>query len=312
MEDKEYKEEIDKCKPLMQLSAKFDPLSAEQEKLAVYVYYTSREILHGLIKAKSNSILLSAIVRLSIQTFDQIVLRNLRLVIKIAKKYMGRGIPLIDLIYEGIIGLIHAIKNKFDPAKGFKLGTYCTWWIRQKIGRAIENRSRLVRLPLHILAVITKLHTVYRHYAIKNSGEKPTPEEIADLMNLRWPELEMTAERAFELGRYQFWHTSLDDSGDEGSSSMVELLTYSDTTDVEEEAEENANKDYVKELLDGLSPKERKLITWKFGLLDYNTKRTTKEMAKIMEVTEDEYRKLEKSTMLKLKSTANPNRVNFF
>lgn len=294
LDDYDFQKEWKECLHYARLAQKWKPFTPAQEKKVLEEYYSDN------ISYKRKK-----------QLKDEIVLRNLRFIIKKAKhpQYVGKGIPLIELIQEGIIGFIYSLDFKYDIKTGNKLLTNAGWWVIQRLGRSVETKSRLVKLPLHVLAKINKIRTVYRDCIANDpSGEKPGAEEVSIIIKDRW-NLDISPEEVEELGRYQYVHGSLDETVDDGQASMLDFITVNGADEIHEEVERSANKDYINELLSQLEPLEAKLITWKFGLIDLNTKRTTKEMATIMGLPVDAYKQLENQTMSKLRSLADIDRV---
>lgn len=305
------------CHDIADLASKYDPLTPEQELLVIDLYYyKTRAMIHQLVWANCCSFLLYELVLLNTKLLHQLILRNLRLVIKIAKRYMGKGIPLIDLICEGIAplgtkrsGLIYAIRDKFEPDKKFKISTYATWWIRQAVSRHIENKSRLVKLPQQILGIASKIDTCYRDYVTKCNGERPDSQELADAVNLKWPGTNITAEKVAEIGRFRFEHVSLNDDCDD-SGAMIEFLTYDES--IEEEIESKSDKDYIMQVVNQLPPLERNLIIWKFGLIDYNVKRSNKEISMLIGLDVKHYKETEARALNTLKKLVSYSRINLF
>lgn len=292
MEDNFFKQEWSEIKFYTSLAHDNPPLSTEEEKSLLDEYFSINITLKR--KEELKKILVS---------------RNLRMIIKVCKshQYMGKGLPLMELIHEGVLGLIYFLDCKYDISKGNKLMTGGIWWIRQFVGRAIENKSRIVKLPLHVQAKINKIRTVYREFSGENI--KPSPEEISIRIKDRYNE-DISPEDVEKLGRDQYIHTSLDDPTEDGQSSLMDFLTINGSDEIDDQVEKSANKDYVHELLSKLTSDEAKLITWKFGLLDYNDRRTGKEMAKIMNMPESQYKQFESQTMIKLRQIAERERVN--
>lgn len=314
-----YAEELKEIKPIVALAAKYKLLKPHEERALVVEFDTAKTLIPIIQEAKLDqkdkyyTDLLQHLVKRQNEILTEVVNKNLRLVINIAKSpcYVGNGIALIDLIFYGIEGLIYGFKVKFDPKKECKLSTYLTPWVRQRIGRAIENRSRLVRLPGHILAIISKLKGLYKNYKNKY-GVAPTSEMLSVLFKDVY-NLNITPERIEELGRMQYVHISLDDnsltSDDNSGVSMIDYLSDETDNQPETQAESSINKEYVNSLLESLEAQERILITLKFGLIDYRS-RSIKECAQTLGLTIKEANALDQSAMIKLSKSANRQKVN--
>lgn len=241
---------------------------------------------------------------------DNVVFHNIRLVISIARKHQELGLPLEDLIHEGIGGLIHAF-HRFEPARGNKLSTPATIWIRQYIGRALENKSRLVRLPNNKLQLISKLKRIVRS-RLERGQEKPTAEQIVLAFSKLEKPIIISVEEVEELGRLQFGYVSLDQTGegDEENLSMINYIPSDYRNQPEEVVEYMTNKSYLNELLSKLEPEERKYLTLKYGLLDYY-KRTNKELISVFKKTTKELQLMELEIIAKLRQIGDPDKINF-
>lgn len=313
-----FADELREIKGIAQLAAKYKLLKPHEERELVVEYDTAKTLIPLIQEAKLDqkdkyySDLLQHLVKRQNVILTEVVNKNLRLVINIAKSpcYVGNGIALIDLIFYGIEGLIYGFKVKFDPKRECKLSTYLTPWIRQRIGRAIENRSRLVRLPGHVLAIISKLKGLYKNYKAKH-GIAPSSETLSILFKKVY-NLDISSERIEELGRMQYAHISLDDSSltsDDNGVSMIDYLSDESDNQPEMQTENAINKEYVNSLLDRLEPQERLLMTLLFGLLDYR-ERSIKECAQTLNLTIKEAQATHQSALIKLKTIAQREKAN--
>jgi RNA polymerase primary sigma factor len=223
---------------------------------------------------------------------DHLITANSRLVISIAKKYMGRGVPFLDMIQEGNIGLMRSTK-KFDYHRGYKFSTYATWWIRQAVTRAIADQGRTIRVPVHMGDHINKLYRI-QHQLTQRLGREPTVEEMAEVLGVPTQKVE----KIFQVARRPL---SLElPIGDEEDSVLGDFIEDDQITPPDEAATFNLLRDNLREVLNGLPPREMRILQLRYGLLDGQAY-TLEEVGRKVGVTRERVRQIETQALNRLR-----------
>lgn len=286
---------------LLELEEDPEEAQAEVETLAHTSYAMSDDPVHLYLKEIGNYPLLTMAEEVSlakrIEDGDDIAKQllaesNLRLVVSIAKRYVGRGLSFLDLIQEGNLGLIKAVE-KFDYTKGYKFSTYATWWIRQAITRSIADQSRTIRIPVHMSEVINKTYRVSRNL-LQDLGREPTEQELSTALNL-------PIEKVREILKVSADPISLDTPiGEEDDSHLGDFIRDDTVMGPEEAASYSILKDQITRLLDTLTEREQRVLVLRFGLKDGRS-RTLEEVGKEFNVTRERIRQIEAKALRKLR-----------
>jgi RNA polymerase primary sigma factor len=296
----------EELKGLIEESKRYELLKAPRETELVYQYQENRDKAKLM---KPDHPEYQRTVRLRDKAKDILFKSNIRLIISIMKKFDGGDLTQSDLFQEGVLGWKHGL-DKFDPTKGFRLSTYTSWWIRQKIQRAIQEKGRAIRIPIHIHDKISKIKRGYFkicELSVDDSyDENPSAKELADVCD-------MSVEEVQQLGTYLFPIESLDKTT--GEDDNLTALNYIPDTNIkkrpERTVESSANKDYVRELVNDLNEEDKFFINMRYGFVD-TIERTDKEMAELLKIGVGEVSKREAVIIEKLKLVADLDRISPF
>lgn len=293
METKERRKE-EKGEITKDLQAELQKIAEKARKSASdpVRMYLSEIGKHDLLEREEEVELAKRVEQGDPQAIEKLIRSNLRLVVSIAKKYLGRGLNMLDLIQEGNMGLMKAVQ-KYDWRRKYKFSTYATWWIRQAITRAIADQARTIRVPVHMVETINKFHRTQRELA-QELGHDPTPEEVAVRM-------ELEPEKGREIIKIAQRPTSLQQKvGEEGDSELGDFIEDEMVLPPDEAASAELLKDQMKEVLDSLTPREQRVLELRFGL-DDGRNRTLEEVGKEFGVTRERIRQIEAKALRKLK-----------
>jgi len=283
-------EEIDLTKGKLDKSVSSDPVRMYLREIGKV----------DLLKAEEEVYLAKRDEKGDQEAADMLAKANLRLVVSIAKKYMGRGLHFLDLIQEGNIGLMRAVE-KFDWRRGFKFSTYATWWIRQAITRAIADQAKVIRIPVHMVETINKYKKIERELEQKLQ-RPPSPEEISKVMGI-------DSDKAHEIERISQDTTSLETPvGKEEDTRLKEFIKDEVTVSPFDSASQELLKGHIDEVLETLNPRERRVLALRFGLKDGRT-RTLEEVGREFGVTRERIRQIEAKALRKLRHPSRSKRL---
>lgn len=283
----------DVSKPISELEKELEDLaSLEEGYLSDPVRMYLREIGRvSLLKYEEEVALAKRVEKSDRRAREMLINANLRLVVSIAKKYVNRGLTLLDLIEEGNIGLMRAV-TKYDWRRGFKFSTYATWWIRQAITRAIADQARTIRIPVHMVETINKFNRISRRL-MQELGREPAPEEVA-------MEMEISVDKVREIIKVSQEPASLEAPvGEEEDSRLGDFIQDASASPTDQ-ATQALLKDHIREMLSTLSPREAKVLEYRFGLED-GKQRTLEEVGREFGVTRERIRQIEAKAIRKLR-----------
>ena len=257
---------------------------------------------YPLLKPEDEPVLAKRILEGDMEAKQTLINANLRLVVNLAKHYVGRGMQFLDLIQEGNLGLIKAV-DKFDYTKGYKFSTYATWWIRQAIARAIADQARTIRIPVHMVETINKMTKIQRQL-IQDLGREPTPEEISEAMGG-----ELTPKRVREIQRIALEPVSFElPIGEEDDSHLVDFIEDKETESPVDYTTKQLLKEELYAILKDLNEREERVIRLRYGL-DDNRPRTLEEVGKEFNVTRERIRQIEAKAIRKLRHPTRSKRL---
>lgn len=299
-EAEEAEEEAEEDTPVPDLDNTIsidDPVKMYLKEIGALPLLTSEEeiVLAKTVEAGMRTEATSEEREAALDAKKELADRNLRLVVSIAKKYLGRGLQFLDLIQEGNLGLLKAV-DKFDYTKGYKFSTYATWWIRQAITRAIADQARTIRVPVHMVETINKLNRISRQL-LQENGREATNEELAKAMGVslaKVREVKKIAQDPISL------ETPI---GEKEDSHLGDFIPDNEATAPDDAAGSILLREQIEELLTGLTERERQVLELRFGLKDGKT-RTLEEVGKYFDVTRERIRQIEGKALSKLKKTA--------
>ncbi|HEV7665334.1 MAG TPA: sigma-70 family RNA polymerase sigma factor [Chloroflexota bacterium] len=281
-------------------------LTAKDEVRLAQAIETGREAIEKLQVEKlpeDSRLELEHVVREGVAARGQLTDANLRLVVSVARRYSNRGVPLIDLIQEGNLGLLRAVE-KFDWRRGFKFSTYATWWIRQAVSRAIADDARTIRIPVHLYDVVNRMARVSSQLH-QELGREPTDEEVGHV-------LELSAERVRELNQVLPQPISLDGFvGEDQDTRLSDVVADDNAVDLEFAAEQRLLQEQIRETLSTLTPRERQVIERRFGLTD-DKDDTLTAIGREIGVTRERIRQIESTALRKLRHPSRAKRLRGF